>query len=47
LRKEIERKTTIMVATLEPVLTISLAAAIAVVLLAVYLPMFDMVGTVS
>ena len=47
LRKEIERKTNLMVATLEPVLTISLASAIAVVLLAIYLPMFDMVGTVS
>ncbi len=47
LRKEIERKTNLMVSTLEPVLTISLASAIAVVLLAIYLPMFDMVGTVS
>lgn len=47
LRKEIERKTGMMVGALEPILTISLAAAIAVVLLAIYLPMFDMVGTVS
>lgn len=47
LRKEIERKTSVMVGALEPILTISLAAAIAVVLLAIYLPMFDMVGTVS
>lgn len=47
LRKEIERKTTIMVGALEPILTISLAGAIAIVLLAIYLPMFDMVGTVS
>jgi len=47
LRKEIERKTSMMVGALEPILTISLAAAIAVVLLAIYLPMFDMVGTVS
>lgn len=47
LRKEIERKTGIMVGALEPILTISLAGAIAVVLLAIYLPMFDMVGTVS
>jgi type II secretory pathway component PulF len=47
LRREIERKTTIMVGALEPILTISLAAAIAVILLAIYLPMFDMVNTVS
>lgn len=47
LRNEIERKTTIMVGVLEPVLTISLAAAIGFILLAIYLPMFDMVGTVA
>ncbi|NOY30305.1 MAG: type II secretion system F family protein [Planctomycetes bacterium] len=47
LRKEIERKTNLMVGVLEPILTISLAAAIGVVLLAIYLPMFDMVSTVS
>jgi type IV pilus assembly protein PilC len=47
LRREIERKTNIMVGMLEPILTISLAAAIAVILLAIYLPMFDMVNTVS
>jgi type IV pilus assembly protein PilC len=47
LRREIERKTNIMVGMLEPILTISLASAIAVILLAIYLPMFDMVNTVS
>lgn len=47
LRREIERKTTLMVGALEPILTISLAAAIAVILLAIYLPMFDMVNTVA
>lgn len=47
LRREIERKTTLMVGLLEPILTISLAAAIAVILLAIYLPMFDMVNTVA
>lgn len=47
LRKEIERKTTLLVSALEPVLTISLAASIAVVLLAIYLPMFDMVNTIK
>ena len=47
LRKEIERKTNLMVGALEPILTISLAGAIAAVLLAIYLPMFDMINTVS
>lgn len=47
LRREIERKTSLMVGALEPILTISLAIAIAMVLLAIYLPMFDMVNTVS
>jgi type IV pilus assembly protein PilC len=47
LRSEIERKTSILVGALEPILTIGLASAIAVVLLAIYLPMFDMVNTVS
>ncbi len=47
LRREIERKTTLLVGTLEPVLTIALAAAIAVILLAIYLPMFDMVNAVA
>ena len=47
LRREIERKTNLMVAALEPIMTISLAAAIAVILLAIYLPMFDMVNTVA
>lgn len=47
LRREIERKTNLIVGALEPILTIGLAAAIAVVLLAIYLPMFDMVNTIS
>ena len=46
-RMEIERKTTLLVGSLEPILTISLASAIAVILLAIYLPMFDMVNTVQ
>ncbi|MEQ8836451.1 MAG: hypothetical protein RID07_06565 [Lacipirellulaceae bacterium] len=44
---DIERKTTLLVGSLEPILTISLASAIAVILLAIYLPMFDMVNTVQ
>jgi type II secretory pathway component PulF len=47
LRREIERKTSLMVGALEPILTISLAAAIALILLAIYLPMFDMVNAVA
>ncbi len=47
LRREIERKTSLMVGALEPILTISLATAIALILLAIYLPMFDMVNTVA
>ena len=44
LHKEVERKTSLMVGALEPILTLSLASAIAVLLLAIYLPMFDLVG---
>lgn len=47
LHREIERKTSLMVGALEPILTISLASAIAVILLAIYLPMFDMVNAVT
>ncbi len=47
LRREIERKTNLIVSALEPILTISLAAAVAVVLLAIYLPMFDMINVVT
>jgi type IV pilus assembly protein PilC len=47
LQREVERKTNIFVGTIEPVLTISLAAAIGCILLAIYLPMFDMVNTIK
>jgi type II secretory pathway component PulF len=47
LRREIERKTNLIVSALEPILTISLAIAVAAVLLAIYLPMFDMVNVVT
>jgi type IV pilus assembly protein PilC len=47
LQREIERKTNIFVGTIEPTLTIGLAGAIAAILLAIYLPMFDMVNTVK
>lgn len=44
LRRQTERFTAVLVATIEPVLTISLAAIIACILLGIYLPMFDMIG---
>jgi type IV pilus assembly protein PilC len=47
LQREVERKTNVFVGTIEPVLTISLATAIAAILLAIYLPMFDMVNTIK
>jgi type II secretory pathway component PulF len=47
LQREIQRKTNIFVGMIEPTLTIGLAAAIAAILLAIYLPMFDMVNTIK
>ncbi len=47
LRREIERQTSLMVGTIEPALTISLAVAIGTIVLAIYLPMFDMIGAVG
>lgn len=44
---EIERKATVCVAAIEPVLTLALAAAVATILMAIYLPMFDMINTVG
>jgi type IV pilus assembly protein PilC len=47
LQREIQRKTNLFVGALEPTLTIVLAAAVAMILLAIYLPMFDMINTIS
>jgi len=47
LQRQIERTTNVMVGTIEPVLTISLAAMIGCILLAIYLPMFDMIGAMN
>ncbi len=47
LEEEIQRKSDLAVGVIEPVLTISMASAVAVVLMAIYLPMFDMISTVS
>ena len=47
LRQEIERQTTLMVGAIEPVLTIGLAIMIGIVILAIYLPMFDMINALN
>ncbi|MEM1304037.1 MAG: type II secretion system F family protein [Planctomycetota bacterium] len=47
LHEEIERRGDVFVGVIEPALTISLASAVAVILLAIYLPMFDMINTVG
>jgi type II secretory pathway component PulF len=47
LKREIERTLSIMVGAIEPILTLSLAAAIGCILLAIYLPMFDMIGAMG
>lgn len=47
LEEEIQRKTDLAIGVIEPVLTISMAGAVAVILLAIYLPMFDMINTVG
>ena len=44
LRSDVEKYTAAVLGTVEPVLTVTLAAAIGVILLAVYLPMFDLIG---
>ena len=45
LRKEIERTTAAMVGTIEPVATIGLASVIGGIVLAIYLPMFDLISS--
>ena len=47
LRKDVEKYTTAILGTIEPVLTVTLAAAIGGILLAVYLPMFDLIGQIE
>jgi type IV pilus assembly protein PilC len=47
LKREIDRTLSIMVGAIEPILTITLAAAIGCILLAIYLPMFDMIGAMG
>lgn len=47
LRKQIERQAEFMVGMLEPILTIGMAVAIGIILLAIYLPMFGMIDAVD
>jgi type IV pilus assembly protein PilC len=47
LRREVENYTNVMVGTIEPVTTIGLASAIGVILLAIYLPMFDLINAMN
>jgi len=47
LEEEIARQPNALVGMIEPIVTITLAAVIACILLAIYLPMFDMIGAVG
>lgn len=47
LRREVENYTNVMVGTIEPVTTLTLAAAVGCILLAIYLPMFDMINAMN
>ena len=47
LRKQIERQADLLVGMLEPLLTIGMAIAIGIILLAIYLPMFGMIDAVD
>jgi type II secretory pathway component PulF len=47
LRKEVERYTNLLTGAIEPVMTIGLATSIGGILLAVYIPMFDMIGAMN
>jgi type IV pilus assembly protein PilC len=47
LRREVEMYTNVMLGTIEPVMTAGLATAIGTILLAIYLPMFDMINAMN
>ncbi|WP_182865736.1 type II secretion system F family protein [Rhodopirellula sp. JC639] len=47
LRRDVEDSTDALVGAIEPILTIVLAVAVGGILLAVYLPMFDLIGKVN
>jgi type IV pilus assembly protein PilC len=47
LQREVQRTTGMMLGMIEPVLTVGLAVCIGGILLAIYLPMFDMIGAMN
>lgn len=47
LRREVETYTNVMIGAIEPIMTAGLAAAIGCILLAIYLPMFDMISAMN
>ncbi|MFN3189045.1 MAG: type II secretion system F family protein [Aureliella sp.] len=47
LREDVQKSTSVMLGTIEPILTSGLAVAVGGILLAVYLPMFDMIGNAN
>ncbi len=47
LKREVERSLGTMIGFIEPVTTLGLAGAIGTILLAIYLPMFDMIGAMG
>lgn len=47
LRREVDRTLGILIGAIEPIMTILLAIAIGCILLAIYLPMFDMIGSMK
>lgn len=47
LKRQVERYLSIMIGSIEPIMTAGLAAAIGTILLAIYLPMFDMIGNMK
>jgi type IV pilus assembly protein PilC len=47
LRREVETYTNVLLGAIEPIMTLGLAGAIGCILLAIYLPMFDMIGAMG
>ena len=47
LRREVETYTNLMIGAIEPIMTAGLAAVIGCILLAIYLPMFDMISAMN
>lgn len=47
LKREVERVLGVMIGSIEPIMTLGLALVIGGILLAIYLPMFDMIGSMN